>query len=173
MSDNSPVHVVLVSLLVDKLSSLFLPFLVDPKKICSVSRNFWSGSDFFGPPSFFLVYQNFFLVYQKIRAWPKNIQRLTKNSLRLYKFFFGRPKKVRNRLDNWSTKRLTKTTWTGLMFRQNSVILAIVLKRPLRPALGRPVLKWAAIKQPFYRRKTYKEQKKDKSNQFTLFSVHR
>ena len=59
------------------------------------------------------------------------------------------------------------------MFRQNSVILAIVLKRPLRPALGRPVLKWAAIKQPFHRRKTYKEQKKDKCNQFTLFSVHR
>ena len=30
--------------------------------------------------------------------------------------FFGRPKKERNRLDNWSTKRLTKTTWTGLIF---------------------------------------------------------
>ena len=29
--------------------------------------------------------------------------------------FFGRPKKVRNRPDNWSTKRLTKTTWTGLL----------------------------------------------------------
>ena len=29
-------------------------------------------------------------------------------------FFFGRPKKMRNRPDNWSTKRLTKTTWTGL-----------------------------------------------------------
>ena len=46
----------------------FSLFLVDQKKICSVSGNFWSGSDFFGPPSFFLVYQNFFLVYQKIRA---------------------------------------------------------------------------------------------------------
>ena len=43
-------------------------------------------------------------------------QRLTKNSLRLNKFFFGRPKKVRNRPDNWSTKRLTKTTWTGLLY---------------------------------------------------------
>ena len=59
------------------------------------------------------------------------------------------------------------------IFWRNLVILAIVLKRPLRPALGRPVLKWAAIKQPFHRRKTYKEQKKDKCNQFTLFSVHR
>ena len=29
--------------------------------------------------------------------------------------FFGQPKKGRNRLDNWSTKRLTKTTWTGLI----------------------------------------------------------
>ena len=28
--------------------------------------------------------------------------------------FFGRPKKGRNRLDNWLTKRLTKTTWMGL-----------------------------------------------------------
>ena len=93
----------------------FSLFLVDQKNICSVSGNFWSVSDFFGPPSFFLVYQNFFLVYQKIRAWPKKIQRLTKNSLRLNKSFFGRPKKVRNRPDNWLTKRLTKTTWTGLI----------------------------------------------------------
>ena len=43
----SPVHVVLVSLLVDQLSSLFLPFYGRPKKNCSVSGNFWSGSDFF------------------------------------------------------------------------------------------------------------------------------
>ena len=42
-------------------------------------------------------------------------QSLTKNSLRLNKSFFGRPKKGRNRLNNWSTKRLTKTTWTGLL----------------------------------------------------------
>ena len=71
----------------------FSLFLVDQKKICSVSENFWSASDFFGPPSFFLVYQNFFLVYQKIRAWPKKIQRLTKNSLRLNKFFLVDQKK--------------------------------------------------------------------------------
>ena len=41
----------------------FSLFLVDQKKICSVSGNFWSGSDFFGEPNFFLVYQNLFLVY--------------------------------------------------------------------------------------------------------------
>ena len=83
------VHVLLVSLLVDqKVPSMwfwsvswstncpvyFSLFLVDQKKICSVSENFWSGSDFFGPPSFFLVYQNFFLVYQKIRAWQKKFR---------------------------------------------------------------------------------------------------
>ena len=41
-------------------------------------------------------------------------QSLTINSLRLNKKFFGRPKRGRNRLDKWSTKRLTKTTWTGI-----------------------------------------------------------
>ena len=34
-------------------------------------------------------------------------------------FFFGQPKKMRKRLDNWSTKRLTKTTWTGLLKKQH------------------------------------------------------
>ena len=173
MPHNSPVHVVLFSLLVDQLFGLFLTFLVDQKQICSVLGNFWSVSEFFSVRLWFfgMLKRNFGIPKRNL-VDQKN-QSLTKNSLRLNKFFFGRPKKGRNRLDNWSTKRLTKTTWTGLMFRQNSVILAIVLKRPLRPALGRPVLKWAAIKQPFHRRKTYKEQKKDKSNQFTLFSVHR
>ena len=71
---SSPVHVVLVSLLVDQLSGLFLTFFGRPKKICSVSGNFWSGSDFFGRPNFFLVHQNFFFLYQKIRAWPKKIR---------------------------------------------------------------------------------------------------
>ena len=46
----------------------FSHFFWSPKKNCPVSGNFWSGSDFFGQPNFFLVYQNFFLVYQKIRA---------------------------------------------------------------------------------------------------------
>ena len=34
------------------------------------------------------------------------------------KFFFGQPEKMRNRPNNWSTKRLTKTTWTGLETEQ-------------------------------------------------------
>ena len=38
---------------------------------------------------------------------------MTKNSLRLNKYFFGRPKKGRNSLDNWSTKKLTKTTFVA------------------------------------------------------------
>ena len=48
----SPVHVVLVSLLVDQLFSLFLSFFGRPKKICSVSGNFWSGSYFFWSTKF-------------------------------------------------------------------------------------------------------------------------
>ena len=114
--DISPVHVVLVSLLVNQLSGLFLTFFGRPKKICSVSGNFWSVSEFF------LVRLWFFGILKRNFGIPKRnlvdqkIQSLTKNSLRLNKFFFGRPKKGRNRLDNWSTKRLTKTTWTGLIF---------------------------------------------------------
>ena len=53
-TDVSPVHVVLVSLLVDQLSGLFLTFFGRPKKnlfslrkLTSQSLNFfWSGSDF-------------------------------------------------------------------------------------------------------------------------------
>ena len=71
----SPVHVVLVSLLVDQLSVLFLIFWKD---------------------------------------WTKNSREWTKKIWDWTNFFFGRPKKMRNRPDNWSTKRLTKTTWTGL-----------------------------------------------------------
>ena len=113
--DQSPVHVLLVSLLVDQLSSLFLSFFGRPKKICSVSGNFWSGSDFFGSTKFLFGIPKFLF------SIPKNQSLTKKNSETDQKFpeteqiFFGRPKKVRNRPDNWSTKRLTKTTWTGLM----------------------------------------------------------
>ena len=98
---------VLVSLLVDQLSSLFLPFYGRPKKNCSVSGNFWSGSDFFLSTKFLF-------------GIPKN-QSLTKNNSGIdQKFpetkqiFFWSTKKGRNRPYNWLTKRLTKTTWTGL-----------------------------------------------------------
>ena len=120
---NSPVHVVLVSLLVDQLSSLFLSFFGRPKKICSVSGNFWSGSDFFWSTKFLFGTPKFLFSIPKNQSLTKKIQRLTKNSLRLNKFFFGPPKKVRNRPDNWSTKRLTKTTWTGLMLLYLSKIV--------------------------------------------------
>ena len=113
---SSPVKVVLVSLLVDQLSGLFLTFFGRPKKICSVSGNFWSVSEFFLVKLwFFGILKRNFGIPKRNLVDQKN-QRLTKNSLRLNKFFFGRPKKGRNRLDNWSTKRLTKTTWTGLVF---------------------------------------------------------
>ena len=77
-----------------KLSSLreFLgslwEFLVDQKK-------FWYTKKKFGQP--------------KIpRDWPKIPWDWT--------IFFWSTKKMRKRPDNWSTKRLTKTTWTGLLF---------------------------------------------------------
>ena len=54
-----------------------------------------------------------FLIFWK--RLDKKFKRVNKKDLRLDKFFFGRPKKMRNRPDNWSTKRLTKTTWTGLL----------------------------------------------------------
>ena len=63
-----PVHVVLVCLLVDQLSSLLLTFFGRPKKFVQSQGIFGQALIFFGPPSFFLVHQNFFLVYQKIRA---------------------------------------------------------------------------------------------------------
>ena len=93
----------------------FSLFLVDQKKICSVSGNIWSVSEFFLVRLwFFGILKRNFGVPKRNLVDQKN-QSLTKNSLRLNKFFFGQPKKGRNRLDNWSTKRLTKTTWTGLL----------------------------------------------------------
>ena len=94
----------------------FSLFLVDQKKICSVSGNFWSVSEFF------LVRLWFFGILKRNFGVPKRNLVNQKKSEPDQKFpeteqiFFGRPKKERNRLDNWSTKRLTKTTWTGLLF---------------------------------------------------------
>ena len=101
---SSPVHVVLVTLLVDQLSGLFLIFWGRPKNNLSSLR------------SFFVHSLEFF-----IQSFSKN-EKLTGQLspvhvvfVSLDKFFFGRPKKKRNRLDNWLSKRLTKTTWTGLL----------------------------------------------------------
>ena len=71
--DFSPVHVVLVSLLVGQLSGLFLIFFGRPKKRLSSLReflvslceflvdqvSFWYTKFFFGQPNFFLVDQKF------------------------------------------------------------------------------------------------------------------
>ena len=64
------------------------------------------------------VYFSFFLVDLKKIVQSQGIfgqSLMNKKDLRLDNFFFGRPKKMRNRPNNWSTKRLTKTTWTGLL----------------------------------------------------------
>ena len=124
---------VLVSLLVNQLSGLFLIFFGRPKKNCPVSGNFWSVSGNFWSTKFLFGIPKFFLVDQIFFWLTKNSQRLTKNSLRLDNFFFGRPKKMRKRPNNWLTKRLTKTTWMGLssilrcldlIFLKNKLILS-------------------------------------------------
>ena len=106
---------VLVSLLVYQLSILFLPFFGRPKKNLFSLREFLVRLWFFWSTKFLFGIPKFLFSIPKIQSLTKKIQRLTKNSLRLNKFSFGQPKKVRNRPDNWSTKRLTKTTWTGLI----------------------------------------------------------
>ena len=73
----SPVHVVLVSLLVDQLSGLFLIFLVDQRKNCPVSGNFWSVSGNFWSTKFLFGIPKIFLVDQIFFWSPKNSQRLT------------------------------------------------------------------------------------------------
>ena len=87
-------------------------------KIVQSQGIFGQSLGFFCQPKKNLVDQKKFgrpkkiLVYQKEIWSTKNSQRLTKNSLRLDNFFFGRPKKMRKRPDNWSAKRLTKATFS-------------------------------------------------------------
>ena len=51
--------------------------------------------------------------------------------------FFWSTKKMRNRPDNWSTKRLTKTTWTGLNNTVKSRFIGVGFKpRPITKQLG-------------------------------------
>ena len=54
--DCNPVHVVLVSLLVDQLSGLFLTFFGRPKKIVQSQGIFGQSLNFFWSGSDFLVY---------------------------------------------------------------------------------------------------------------------
>ena len=83
-----------------KLSSL-KEFLVSLWEFLVHQKEIWSTKKNFGTPKRNLVNQKF----------PETDQKFPETG----QFFFGRPKKMRKRPDNWSTKRLTKTTWTGLM----------------------------------------------------------
>ena len=113
--DRSPVHVVLVSLLVDQLSGLFLTFLGRPKiKLFSLREFLVSLWIFFGQALIFWYTKKKFWYTKKKFGRPKKSEPDQKFP-ETEQIFFGRPKKGRNRLYNWSTKRLTKTTWTGLM----------------------------------------------------------
>ena len=121
---------VLVSLLVDQLSSLFLSlatsmyfwsvslvyqlsgqfhiFLVDQIFFWYTKYFFGRPNFFFGRPNFFLVYQNIFLLYQKF-FWST-------------KFFFDRPKKWEIDRTIGIPKRLTKSTWTPLLCRVSDTV---------------------------------------------------
>ena len=68
-------------------------FLVDQRKKCPVSGNFWSVSGNFWSTKKKFNWPKKILVYQKEIWSTKNSQRLTKNSPRLDNFFFGWPKK--------------------------------------------------------------------------------
>ena len=92
-------------------------FLVDQKKIVQSQGIFGQSLIFFGQPC--LKFGHSLISegdqfsnkaeQKKIRDWPKISWDWT--------IFFGRPKKMRKRPDNWLTKRLTKTTWTGLIYK--------------------------------------------------------
>ena len=98
---------------------LYWPYGRQQNALIAASMYFWSVSlvdQLSGKFHIFLVDQIFF--GRPIFFWStKNSQRLTKNSLRPDNFFLVDQKKMRKRPDNWSTKRLTKTTWTGLIFK--------------------------------------------------------
>ena len=96
-------------------SVYFSLFMVDQKKNCSVSGNFWSGSDFFWSTKFLFGIPKFLFSIPKYQSLTKKNSETDQKFPETEQFFFGRPKKMRNRPDNWSTKRLTKTTWTGLI----------------------------------------------------------
>ena len=99
----------------------FSLFLVDQKKfvqsqgIFGQSLNFfWSGSDFFWLTKFLFGMPKFLFSIPKNQSLTKKNSETDQTFPETAQIFFGRPKKVRDRPDNWSTKRLTKTTWTGL-----------------------------------------------------------
>ena len=111
----NPVHVVLVSLLVDQLSSLFLTFFGWPKKNLFSLREFLvSLWIFFGQALIFWYTKKKFWYTKKKLGGPKKSEPDQKFP-ETDQIFFWSTKKGRNRPYNWLTKRLTKTTWTGLI----------------------------------------------------------
>ena len=59
-----------------------------------------------------------FLIDQFLKKTGQKIQESGQNKIDLSdrSIFFGQPKKMRNWPDNWSAMRLTKTTWTSLIY---------------------------------------------------------
>ena len=47
-------------------------------------------------------------------------------------FFLWSTKKMRKRPNNWSTKRLTKTTWTGLLGKESDRLQKLYIGLPKR-----------------------------------------
>ena len=87
-------------------------FFGRPKKNCLVSE---TGQKKFGQSLKFFWPVSLLEGEQKSQRLAKKKSETDQKFPETRQFFFGRPKKMRKRPDNWSTKRLTKTTWTGLV----------------------------------------------------------
>ena len=100
----SPVHVVLVSLLVDQMSGLFLIFLVDKKNNCPVSGNFWSISYSFGRPIVFGQSEPDQKKSETDQKFPETGQ-----------FFFLVDQKNEKKTGQLVDQETDQSTWTGLI----------------------------------------------------------
>ena len=120
---------VLVSLLVDQLFGLFLIFFGRPKKNLSSIRSFlftllnflsslfWKCG--FGQSLGRPIVRS---ISHFLKKTGQKIQESEQKRSETGQIFFWSTKKMRNRPDNWSTKRLTKTTWTGLFTVKSSIL---------------------------------------------------
>ena len=95
-------------------SVFFSFFLVDQKKIVQSQGIFGQSLGIFGQPKFLFGIPKFLFSIPKYQSLTKKNSETDQKFPETEQIFFGWPKKVRNRPNNWSTKRLTKTTWTGL-----------------------------------------------------------
>ena len=116
---------------------VYFSFLfVDQKKLSSLRPNkkfFVSLWSFFGQSLIFFVHP---LLERLTKQNSETDQNFFVQSLRLDNFFWL-TKKMRNRPDNWLTKRLTKSTWTPLRCSNQShglVYMALLqITMPARP----------------------------------------